>query len=145
MVSEGDLSTLTQILSGRGPRDDLKSSEGPTNSGGDLKHEQPSLTSGSADHEVPAVPVRERFHDLSANVRDERLVRYVVKQISLGRNLDDILTDSYVTSISGEVKRAELLENPQIIHAIQDGIKKQFADYKSDTRSSSSDPRSESD
>jgi hypothetical protein len=115
LVSEGDLSELTAILSGRGPRDVPAPSRRET-------HEPDApIDAGQT--------VRDRFHDLSANVRDERLIRYIEKQVSLGRKIDDIFADEYLVNLANETKRAELLQNPQVIKAVQESVKSEFAKY----------------
>jgi hypothetical protein len=73
--------------------------------------------------------IPKRFRDLSADVRGERLIRYVVKQLGLGRHLDDILTDPHVVAHSSDTDREELLQHPEVIQALEKEIKRQFADY----------------
>lgn len=75
--------------------------------------------------------IQERFRDLSVNVRGERVIRYIVKQLRLGRHLDEILDDPYLVSITTPVGRAELLQNPAVIKAIEEEIQLQFAGYSS--------------
>lgn len=77
--------------------------------------------------------IPKRFRDLTADVRLERLVRYVVRQLSEGRHFDDVLQDSYVVAHSTEATRAELLEHPEIIKAMEVGLHRQFADYEETT------------
>lgn len=74
--------------------------------------------------------IPKRFRDLSADVREERLIRYVVKQLGLGRHLDDILTDPHVVAHSSDSDRQELLQHPEVIQALEKEIKRQFADYE---------------
>jgi hypothetical protein len=52
--------------------------------------------------------IPKRFRDLSADVREERLVRYVVKQLGLDRHMDDIMKDEEVVAHSSEVTRTDL-------------------------------------
>ncbi len=132
MLPEGDLSALTAILGGQGPQtrippektapDAVASERG----GGAATTVEQSAAS--------AAGVRDRFHDLSVNERDERLIRYIVKQLGQGRNLDAILADAYMAQHASEAKRADLLQNPRVIRAVQEEIKKQFADYESGTK-----------
>ncbi len=127
VVSEGDLSELSAILSGQGPQGEIPDS-GPTRGTADL-----GTSGGEASPEVgrpdAGHAVRDRFHDLSANVRDERLIRYIAKQVSQGRKLDDIMSDQYVRSHANEVKRAELMQSPHVIRALEEAIKSEFAKY----------------
>lgn len=73
--------------------------------------------------------IPKRFRDLTADVRLERLVRYVVRQLSLGRHFDDVLGDPYVVAHSSDTTRTELLEHPEVIQALETGIRRTFADY----------------
>lgn len=87
-----------------------------------------------ADEVEPVVlGIQKRFRDLSVSVRDERAIRYIVKQLRLKRHLDEILADHYLVTHTTAVGRAQLLQNPSVIKAIEEEIQKQFAGYRSDT------------
>lgn len=89
-----------------------------------------------AGEKEPAVGgISKRFRDFSVDVREERLVRYVVKQLGLGRHVDDIMNDQEIVAHSSEVTRAALLQHPTILKAIEDEIKRQFSDYRAATPS----------
>ena len=79
--------------------------------------------------------IEKRFRDLSVNVRGERVIRYIVKQLQYGRHIDEVLQDAYLQGHTTPVERAELLENPAVIRTIEEEIRKQFAGYRSDTES----------
>lgn len=79
--------------------------------------------------------IQKRFRDLSVDVREERIIRYIVKQVSLGRPMDDIMADSYIVEHTSDVTRATILQNPSVLHALEEEIKQQFADYRSATGS----------
>lgn len=83
--------------------------------------------------------IHERFRDLSVNLREERLLRYVTKQLREGRNVDDILNDEYVVSHTNETTRLGLLLNPKVLRAIEEELRRRFADYDSVTRPKSDD------
>ena len=83
----------------------------------------------SDSNEPPARGIESRFRDLSVDVRHERLVRYIVRQVGTGRHVDDILTDPYVVAHADELARGRILEHPQVIEAIEEQIKRQFAGY----------------
>ena len=73
--------------------------------------------------------IQKRFRDLSVDVREERVIRYIVKQLRLGRRIDAILEDPYLASHASASGRAQILENPAVIRAIEDEIRRQFASY----------------
>jgi len=77
--------------------------------------------------------IPKRFRDLSADVREERLVRYVVKQLGLDRHMDDIMNDDEVLAHSGEITRPDLMQNPAVLRALEEQIKRQFSGYSAVT------------
>ena len=82
-------------------------------------------------HGADGIP--KRFRDLSADVREERLVRYVVKQLGQGRHMDDVMKDEEVVAHSSEVVRSELMQNPDVLKALEEQIKREFSDYTKET------------
>jgi hypothetical protein len=83
----------------------------------------------SAKNEPPGRGIESRFRDLSADVRQERLVRYIVHQVGSGRHIDDILKDPYVAAHSDDITRSRILEHPEVIEGIEKQIRRQFAGY----------------
>ncbi len=74
--------------------------------------------------------IQKRFRDLSVDVREERVIRYIVRQLRSGRHVDDILDDQYLASHTSAQERAQILENPSVIRAIEEEIRRQFASYR---------------
>jgi hypothetical protein len=87
--------------------------------------------------------IQKRFRDLSVDVREERVLRYIVKQLRLGRHIDEILQDSYMTLHTSAEGRAELLQNPFVIKSIEEEIHRQFDGYSSATGSRAKDVTSD--
>jgi hypothetical protein len=85
--------------------------------------------------EQAAQGIPRRFRDFSVDVREERLIRYIVKQLGQGRHIDDIMNDHEIVVHSNEIKRASLMQNPTVLRAIEDEMKRQFSDYGSATAS----------
>ena len=85
--------------------------------------------------EQGAQGIPKRFRDFSVDVREERLIRYIVKQLGQGRHIDDIMNDHEIVVHSNEIKRASLMQNPTVLRAIEDEMKRQFSDYGSATAS----------
>ena len=83
--------------------------------------------------ESGAQGIPKRFRDLSADVREERLVRYIVKQLGQDRHMDDVMEDEEVTTHSSEVSRTALMQNPAVLRAIEEQIKRQFSGYSAVT------------
>jgi hypothetical protein len=72
--------------------------------------------------------IEDRFHDLSVDVREERLVRYITHQVEQGRRVTDIVNDPYVVQHFDEVARSRILEHPGVIKSIEESLRRQFAD-----------------
>ena len=82
-----------------------------------------------AKHEPPSRGIEGRFRDLSADVREERLVRYILHQIQSGRRVRDIVNDAYVVEHFDEVARGRIIEHPLVIKGIEENMRRQFAGY----------------
>ena len=52
----------------------------------------------SVKNEPPVRGIESRFRDLSVDVREERLVRYIIHQVQSGRHVKDIINDAYVVA-----------------------------------------------
>lgn len=87
----------------------------------------------SDDVEPVVRSIQKRFRDLSVDVREERVIRYIVKQLRMGQHVDAILGDAYLTSHTSAEERAQILQNPAVIRAIEEEIQRQFASYRSVT------------
>lgn len=138
VVSEGDLGALTAILGGHGAGGPVFGDQAVVGTQGSASGGDLDAATGQGPSAAP--DVRDRFHDLAVNERDERLIRYIAKQLGQGHDLDDILTDDYMLAHTSEAKRAELLQNPRVIRAVQDEIKKQFAEYGSGSKPTAEKP-----
>ena len=54
------------------------------------------------DEAEPVVSgIQKRFRDLSVDVREERVIRYIIKQVRLGRPMDEIMADAYIVELRG--------------------------------------------
>ena len=89
----------------------------------------------SDDVEPVVRGIEKRFRDLAVDVREERVIRYIVSQLRLGRHIDAVLDDPYTTAHTSEVGRAQMLQNPEVIRAIEEEMQRQFASYRSVTSS----------
>ena len=79
--------------------------------------------------EPPVKGIKHRFQDLSAGVPEERLVRYVIHQIDSGRHIEDIVKDPYIVEHFDEDARERVLEHAEVIKALEQLIRRQFAGY----------------
>src|SRR3954451_21588086 len=53
---------------------------------------------------------------------EDSLVRYVVREVSGGRNLADVMQDAYITNRAGQVDARRLLDRPEVIAAVNDDV-----------------------
>ena len=53
---------------------------------------------------------------------EDSLVRYVVREVSAGRPLADVMQDPYITNRAGQVDSRRLLDRPEVIAAVGDDV-----------------------
>lgn len=108
VFKNGDITALTSILAGKGPAEPVAVQDVPepepaaTVSGPPAVPAEAGETLSSGKAVPPHRAIQERFRDLSVNVRDERLLRYITKQLGEGRHLDAIMADEYIISHANE-------------------------------------------
>jgi hypothetical protein len=85
----------------------------------------------SADAEPADRGIQKRFRDFSVDVREERIIRYIVKQLNQGRAFDDIMADPYIMSHTTDATRARLVQHPAVLKGIEARIRAEFDDYGS--------------
>ena len=83
----------------------------------------------SVKNEPPVRGIESRFRDLSVDVRQERVVRYIVHQAQSGRHVKDIVNDPYVVAHLDQLARDHIIEHPGVIKGIEEQIRRQFAGY----------------
>ena len=74
--------------------------------------------------------VRDLFHDLSVDAREERVMRYIVTELHGGRLFDELMADPYVVNNTTPEDRARILESPETLHEIENRIAAEFDDYR---------------
>ena len=75
--------------------------------------------------------------DLSGGqAAEDALVRYVVRELELGRPLAEVFEDPYVTNRASATERMRLMERREVIDAVGDevleGLRGQLADLDDD-------------
>jgi len=66
------------------------------------------------------------LEDLAADPVEERVVEYVVREVHNGRRLMDVISDPYVRNRLSDEKREELLQNTEVIDALEQEIQTAF-------------------
>ena len=70
--------------------------------------------------------IRRFLDDIATDELEERVVEYVVREVGNGRKLEDALRDPYVKNRLNDEKLQHVLENPEIIGAIEKSITAAF-------------------
>jgi hypothetical protein len=53
---------------------------------------------------------------------ENALVRYVVREVEMGRPLAEVMADPYITNRAGRVDTRRLLDRPEVIAAVGDDV-----------------------
>jgi hypothetical protein len=70
--------------------------------------------------------IRQFFEQLANDPVEERVVEYVVREVHNGRRLMDVMADPYVKNRLNDEKADAILENPEVIDALESEIKNAF-------------------
>lgn len=70
--------------------------------------------------------IKKFFTDLSADPVEERVIEYVIREVHNGRRLMDVIADPYVRNRLTDEKREEILQNPEVVDALEQEIKSAF-------------------
>lgn len=66
------------------------------------------------------------FKEFSVDLLEERIVNYIIRELKNGRRLQSILKDPYIKNRLSEEEMTHLLENPELITALEEEINKSF-------------------
>lgn len=67
---------------------------------------------------------------MAVDVREERVIRYIVNELRNGRSFDAVMADPYVMNNTDASTRARIIENPQTLRSIENEIAAEFQDYQ---------------
>jgi len=67
--------------------------------------------------------VKQFFDDIANDAMEERVVEYIVREVHQGRRLMEVIEDPYVRNRLNDAKRAEILESPEIMDALEREIR----------------------
>jgi len=70
--------------------------------------------------------IRQFFEDLATDPVEERVVEYVIREVNNGRRLMEVIDDPYVRNRLSDEKREHILENPEVVHALEHEIQSAF-------------------
>lgn len=70
--------------------------------------------------------IAEFLSEISIDAVEERVVEYVIREVHNGRRLTDALQDPYVKNRLSEERLAKVLENPEVVAALEEQIAQSF-------------------
>jgi len=70
--------------------------------------------------------IRQFFEDLATDPVEERVVEYVIREVNNGRRLMEVIDDPYVRNRLSDEKREHILENPEVVDALEHEIQTAF-------------------
>ncbi|MDP1809368.1 MAG: hypothetical protein Q8L35_07535 [Actinomycetota bacterium] len=72
------------------------------------------------------VIIQRFFEEMQVDVVEERVVNYILKELHLGRKLSVIIQDPYVKNRVDEDRLGQMLENKEIISAVEEELEAAF-------------------
>jgi hypothetical protein len=70
--------------------------------------------------------LKDFMDDLATDAVEERVVEYVIREVHNGRRLSDALSDPYVKNRLSEERLSKVLENPEVVEALEEQIASAF-------------------
>ncbi len=70
--------------------------------------------------------LKQLLEDLTSDPVEERVVEYVIREVHNGRTLMEVINDPYVRNRLSDEKREEILQNPEILDALEEEIHSAF-------------------
>jgi len=70
--------------------------------------------------------MKQFFADITSDPVEDRVVEYVIREVHNGRRLMEVMDDPYVRNRLSDAKRAEVLENTEVIEALEQEIQTAF-------------------
>jgi hypothetical protein len=70
--------------------------------------------------------LKQFLEDLASDPVEERVVEYVIREVHNGRPLTEVIADPYVRNRLNDEKRESLLQNTEVIEALEQEIQTAF-------------------
>ena len=70
--------------------------------------------------------LKQFLEDLTSDPVEERVVEYVIREVHNGRTLTEVIADPYVRNRLNDEKRESLLQNTEVIEALEQEIQTAF-------------------
>jgi len=70
--------------------------------------------------------IKQLFQEMASDPVEERVVEYVIREVHNGRRLMDVINDPYVRNRLSDEKVQNVLENPEVVDALEHEIQTAF-------------------
>jgi hypothetical protein len=70
--------------------------------------------------------IKQLFQDMATDPVEERVIEYVIREVHNGRRLMEVINDPYVRNRLSDEKVQNVLENPEVVDALEQEIKSAF-------------------
>jgi hypothetical protein len=70
--------------------------------------------------------MKQFFADITSDPVEDRVIEYVIREVHNGRRLMEVMEDPYVRNRLSDAKRSEVLENTEVIEALEAEIQSAF-------------------
>ena len=70
--------------------------------------------------------LRQLFEQMATDPVEERVVEYVIREVHNGRRLMEVINDPYVRNRLSDEKVQSVLENPEVVDALEQEIHTAF-------------------
>ena len=70
--------------------------------------------------------IKQLFQEMAADPVEERVIEYVIREVRNGRRLMDVINDPFVRNRLSDEKVQNVLENPEVVDALEQEIKSAF-------------------
>ncbi len=70
--------------------------------------------------------IQKFLEEMKLDVTEERVINYIVREVHQGRKLSAVIQDQYVKNRVGEEELGRILENKEIIEAVEKELSQAF-------------------
>jgi gamma-glutamyltranspeptidase len=70
--------------------------------------------------------IQRLFADMGVEIVEERMLRFIVQEIHNGKSLQEALNEPYVLNNTKPEWRRQILDRPEIVHAVEEELEKTF-------------------
>ncbi len=70
--------------------------------------------------------IQKFLEEMKLDVTEERVINYIVREVHQGRKLSVVIQDQYVSNRVGEEELGQILENKEIIEAVEKELNQAF-------------------